>query len=76
MNMRGRPRHYYVADREICKDCIYSKRLNEANGSNFHCHYILLEGHSRVYSQTEPGKRMVKKGYCDKFKSKKEWKLV
>ena len=28
--MRGRPRHYYVADREICKKCIYRSRMGNA----------------------------------------------
>lgn len=68
--MRGRPRHYYVADREICKKCIYRSRMGSALMDC--CGHIDKTGHSRIFRD---GKRRVKKGYCDKFKEStmKQW---
>ena len=52
--MRGRPRHYYVADREICKKCIYRSRMGNAQMDC--CGYIDKTGHSRIFRD---GKRRV-----------------
>lgn len=46
---------------EICKKCIY----HGYNTPTFClCSYILIEKHSRIF---DGGKRVVEKGYCDKF---------
>lgn len=51
------------ADYETCKKCVYHGYYSS---SYCLCSYILIEKHSRIY---DGGKRMVEKGYCDKFVS-------
>lgn len=65
--MRGRPRHYYVADQKVCKNCVYRSRMGNALMDC--CGYIDKTGHSRIFRKD--GSRRVPKGYCDRYKERK-----
>lgn len=71
MAERGRPKHYYIGDREPCRGCYYFKKhTNAVRAITSFCDFCEMEGHSRIYSQKDIGRRMVKKGFCDKYKPK------
>jgi hypothetical protein len=65
---------YYVGDRTVCADCIYFKKnTGNVNATASYCNYCEMEGHSRIYSQKEISKRIVPKGWCDKYLSKEDY---